>query len=78
MTKTLGYVTEAETRQTLRELYRRDPEINPRTVLLRVFEDELRPLDTKGRWRPSKSLVLSAWLFCAVIIVFLWFTFGAR
>lgn len=76
--KTRGHVTEAETRQALRELFRVDPEIDSRTALLRMFEEELRPLDARGRWRPSRLLLLIAGLLCAAVLAFAWFTFGAR
>jgi hypothetical protein len=76
--QTRGYVTEAQTRQAFREICRQDPEVNSRAALLRVFEDELRPLDTRGRWRPSRLLILIAGILAGTIIVFTLFTFGAR
>ncbi len=74
--KTRDYVTVAETRQALRAIYQADTEVNLKTALLRTFEDGLEPVDGKGRWRPSRPLVLACSVLCAVIGVFAYFSLG--
>ncbi len=67
-----------EIRAALRLVYREDPESNLQKALLRVLADDLKPIDEKGRWKPSPLLLLIAVLVCALIGVFLYFTLGAH
>lgn len=67
----------AEVRVALRSLYSTDPESNLQKALLRSLADDLKPADAKDRWRPSPLLILIAVLACALIAVFLYFSFGA-
>ncbi len=67
-----------EIRAALRSVYREDPESNLQKALLRVLADDLKPVDEKGRWKPSPLLLLIAVLVCALIGVFLYFTLGAH
>ena len=45
---------------------------------LQSLSDELKPVDEKGRWKPSPLLVLLFVLLCALIGVFLYFSIGGR
>ncbi len=72
-----GYVSPAEVRVALRSLYSGDPESNLQKALLRSLADDLKPVDAKGRWRPSPLLILVAVLACAIVAVFIYFSLGA-
>jgi hypothetical protein len=73
-----GYISPEEVRQALREIYRSDVESNLQTALLRSISDELKPIDERGRWKPSPLLVLLFVLLCALVGVFLYFSLGER
>ena len=73
-----GYVSPQEVRQALRTIYRSDAEANLQTALLQSLSDGLKPVDEKGRWKPSPLLVLLISLLCALIGVFLYFSIGGR
>ena len=73
-----GYISPEEVRQALREIYRSDVESNLQTALLRSISDELKPIDERGRWKPSPLLVLLFVLLCALVGVFLYFSVGER
>jgi hypothetical protein len=44
----------------------------------RVLADDLRPVDDKGRWRPSTPLILVGVLVGVLIASFAYFSIGAR
>lgn len=67
-----------EIRLALLSIYRGDTESNLQQALLRLLADELKPVDEKGRWKPSPLLILVALLVCALIGIFLYFTLGGR
>ena len=73
-----GYISPQEVRQALRQIYRSDAEINLQSSLLESLSDELKPIDEKGRWRPSPLLILTLVLLCALLGVFVYFSLGAR
>ena len=73
-----GYISSQEVRQALRQIYRGDAEINLQSFLLETLSDELKPIDEKGRWRPSPLLILTLVLLCALLGVFVYFSLGAR
>ncbi len=73
----LGHVSSYEVRIALRSLYGNDPESNLRDALLRSLSDDLKPLDARGRWRPSPLLILISVLIAAMTVVFFYFTVGA-
>lgn len=75
---TLGHVTSEEIRKALLAMYRGDTESNPQQALLRLLADDLKPIDEKGRWKPSPLLILVVMLACALIGVFSYFTLGAH
>jgi len=74
----LGYISAEEVRQALRQIYRSDAESNLQNALLESLSDELRPVDEKGRWKPSPLLVLTAVLLCALVGIFIYFSVGGR
>jgi hypothetical protein len=73
-----GYISAEEVRQALRQIYRSDAESNLQNVLRESLSDELKPVDEKGRWKPSPLLVLTAVLLCALVGVFVYFSVGGR
>jgi hypothetical protein len=75
---TQGYISLEEVRQALRQIYSSDSEINLQSSLLESFSDELKPIDEKGRWRPSPVLILTLVLLCALLGVFVYFSVGGR
>ena len=73
-----GYISPQEVRQALRQIYRSDAEINLQSSLLESLSDELKPIDERGRWRPSPLLILMLVLLCALLGVFVYFSVGGR
>jgi hypothetical protein len=74
----LGYISAEEVRQALRQIYLSDAESNLQNALRESLSDELRPVDEKGRWKPSPLLVLMVVLLCALAGVFIYFSVGGR
>ena len=74
----LGYISPEEVRQALRKIYLADAESNLQNALRESLSDELRPVDEKGRWKPSPLLVLTVALLCALAGVFIYFSIGGR
>ena len=73
-----GYISAEEVRQALRKIYLADAESNLQNALRESLSDELRPIDKKGRWKPSALLVLTVVLLCALAGVFIYFSVGGR
>ena len=73
-----GYISAEEVRQALRKIYFADAESNLQNALRESLSDELRPVDEKGRWKPSPLLVLTVVLLCALAGVFIYFSVGGR
>ena len=67
-----GYISAEEVRQALRHIYLSDAESNLQNALLESLSDELKPVDEKGRWKPSPLLVLTIVLLCALVGVFVY------
>jgi hypothetical protein len=74
----LSYISAEEVRQALRRIYLSDAESNLQNALLNSLSDELKPVDEKGRWKPSPLLVLTVVLLCALAGVFIYFSIGGR
>ena len=74
----LGYISAEEVRQALRQIYLSDAESNLQNALLESLSDELKPIDEKGRWKPSPLLVLTVVLLCALVGIFVYFSVGGR
>ena len=73
-----GYISAEEVRQALRQIYLSDAESNLQNALRESLSDELRPVDEKGRWKPSPLIVLPVVLLCALAGVFIYFSIGGR
>ena len=73
-----GYISAEEVCQTLRQIYLSDAESNLQNALRESLSDELRPIDEKGRWKPSPVLVLTVVLLCALAGVLFYFSIGGR
>ena len=73
-----GHVSPQEVRAALRSIYRDDPESNLQQALLRSLADDLKPLDEKGRWKPSPLVILVSVIVCALMWVFFYFTLGGH
>ena len=73
-----GYISAEEVRQALRQIYLSDAGSNLQNALLESLSDELKPVDEKGRWKPSPLLVLTIVLLCALVGVFVYFSIGGR
>jgi hypothetical protein len=73
-----GYISLEEVRQALRQIYRNDSETNLQNALAQSLSDGLKPVDEKGRWKPSPLLLLAFFLLFALAGVFLYFSIGAR
>jgi hypothetical protein len=73
-----GYISAEEVRQALRQIYRSDAESNLQNALLESLSNELKPVDEKGRWKPSPLLVLTVVLLCILVGVFIYFSVGGR
>jgi hypothetical protein len=73
-----GYISPDEVQQALRQIYRSDAETNLQRSLLESLSDELKPINEKGRWKPSPLLLLMIVLLCALLGVFAYFSVGGR
>ena len=73
-----GYISAEEVRKALRQIYLSDAESNLQNALRESLSDELRPVDEKGRWKPSPLIVLTVVLLCALAGVFIYFSIGGR
>jgi hypothetical protein len=73
-----GYISTEEARLALKRIYRSDIETNLRSSLLEFLSDELKPINERGRWKPSPLLILTFVLLCALLGVFVYFSLGVR
>jgi hypothetical protein len=73
-----GYISPDEVSQALRQIYRGDAETSLQSSLLESLSDELKPIDEKGRWKPSPLLMITLVLLCALLGVFVYFSIGGR
>ena len=71
-----GYITPEEMRQALRRLHFEDTETNPELALRAALADDLKPVDARGRWKPSSLVILVGVIACALLGVFLYFSLG--
>lgn len=72
-----GHVSLIEVRVALRSLYHNDPESNMQKALLGALADDLKPVNAKGRWKPSPLLILFAILAFGLVAVFIYFSLEA-
>lgn len=75
---TRRYISVEDVREALQQVYRNDSESNLQTALLESFSDELKPIDAKGRRRPSPLLIVSVLFLCAMVGVFVYFSVGGH
>lgn len=73
-----GYISAEQVRAALQSVYQSDPESNLEKALLESLSDGLKPVDDKGRWKPSPILILIATLVFSVAGVFFYFSIGGR
>ena len=73
-----GYISAEEVRKALGQIYLSDAESNLQNALFESLSDELKPVDEKGRWKPSPLLVLTVVLLCTLIGVFIYFSIGGH
>jgi hypothetical protein len=71
-----GYVTPEEVRLAFRKLYSEDTETNPEMALRHALADDLKPVDERGRWKPSLLVILVGVIVSALLGVFLYFSVG--
>ena len=71
-----GYITPEEVRLALRKLHSEDTETNPEMALRHALADDLRPVDARGRWKPSSLVILAGFIVLALLAVFLYFSLG--
>ncbi|HUZ93759.1 MAG TPA: hypothetical protein VMU57_02490 [Edaphobacter sp.] len=74
----LGYISAEEVRQALRQIYRSDAESSLQNALLESLSDELKPVDEKGRWKPSPLFVLTVVILSVLVGLFIYFSVGGR
>ena len=73
---TASYITPEDARLALRKLHSEDTETNPELALRAVLADDLKPIDARGRWKPSSLVILVGAIGCALLVVFLYFSLG--
>ena len=71
-----GYITPEEARLALRKLHSEDTETNPEKALRAALADDMKPVDARGRWKPSSLVVLVGVIAVALLGVFLYFSLG--
>jgi hypothetical protein len=73
-----GYISPDEVRRALRQIYLNDAETNLQSSLLESLSDELKPINEKGRRKPSLLLILTLAVLCALLGIFVYFSVGGR
>ena len=71
-----GYVTPEEVRLALPKLHSEDTETNPELALRSALADDLKPVDARGRWKPSSLVILAGVFVLALLGVFHYFSLG--
>ena len=71
-----GYVTPEEVRLALQKVHSEGIETNPEKALRHALADDLKPVDARGRWKPSSLLILAGVIVFALLGVFLYFSLG--
>ena len=73
---TAGYVTPEEVRLALQKVHSEGIETNPEMALRQALADDLKPVDARGRWKPSSLLILAGVIVLSLLGVFLYFSLG--
>ena len=71
-----GYITPEDVCLALRKLHSEDTETNPEMALRHALADDLKPVDARGRWKPSSLVILVGVLVSALLGVFFYFSVG--
>ena len=71
-----GYITPEEVRLALRKVHSEDTETNPEKALRSALADDLKPVEVRGRWKPSSLVILAGAFVLALLGVFLYFSLG--
>jgi len=71
-----GYVTPEEVRLALQKVHFGSIETNPEKALRHALADDLKPVDARGRWKPSSLVILAGFIVLALLGVFLYFSLG--
>ena len=71
-----GYVTPEEVRLALHKMHSEDIETNPEKALRHALADDLKPVDARGRWKPSSLVILAGVFVLALLGVFHYFSLG--
>jgi len=71
-----GYTTPEEVRLALWKLHSEDVETNPEMALRAALADDLKPVDARGRWKPSSLVILVGVIVVALLGVFFYFSLG--
>ena len=71
-----GYVTPEEVRLALRKLHSDDVETNPEKALRSALANDLKPVDARGRWKPSSLVILAGFIVLTLLAVFLYVSLG--
>jgi len=71
-----GYITPEEVGLAVRKLHSDDVETNPEKALRSTLADDLKPVDARGRWKPSSLVILAGFIVLALLAVFLYFSLG--
>ena len=71
-----GYITPEEVRLAIRKLHSEDTETNPELALRSALADDLKPINARGRWKPSSLVILDGFIVFALLGVFLYFSLG--
>ena len=71
-----GYITPEEVRLALRKVHSEDTETNPEKALRSALADDLKPVDARGRWKPSSLVILAGFIVLSLLGVFLYFSLG--
>ena len=71
-----GYVTPEEVGLALQKVHSEGIETNPEKALRSTLADDLKPVDARGRWKPSSLVILVGVLVSALLGVFFYFSVG--
>ena len=73
-----GRVNAHEVWLAMRAVYRQDREADTQRALLHALQDDLKPVNAEGRWRPHPLLVTAGVLMLAGLAVVFYFHLGRR
>jgi hypothetical protein len=71
-----GYITPEEVRLALQKVHSEGIETNLEKALRHALAGDLKPVDERGRWKPSSLVILVGVIVSALLGVFLYFSVG--